>query len=162
MTLDQLDALSLALRHSPGCAGDCERCGPSRYEILPYLGAATGERQGEMFAIDTDQDIDFLRRVIHVRRQVKIIRGKQAFAPLKNDKVHDVPLTEDAVVMLSEYMRVWPPELVTLPWIMASGELATFRLLLSRGAGLPMHRKLVNDRWKAALKRVGIPATGTT
>jgi integrase len=157
LTLGQLDALSLALRHSPGCAKDCENCGPSRYEILPYLGAATGERQGEMFAIDTDQDIDFLRRVIHVRRQVKIIRGKQVFAPLKNDKIHDVPLTEDVVVMLSEYMRNWPPEMVTLPWIKADGELVTFRLLLSRGPGLPMHRKLVNDRWKAALKRVGIP-----
>jgi hypothetical protein len=48
LMLDQLDALSLALRHSPGCAEDCETCGPSRYEILPYLGAATGERQGEM------------------------------------------------------------------------------------------------------------------
>ena len=114
LMLDQLDALSLALRHSPGCAEDCETCGPSRYEILPYLGAATGERQGEMFAIDTDQDIDFLRRVIHVRRQVKIIRGKQVFAPLKNDKIHHVPLTDDVVVMLSEYMRTWPPDMVTL------------------------------------------------
>jgi hypothetical protein len=26
-----------------------------------------------------------------VRRQVKIIRGKQVFAPIKNDKTHDVP-----------------------------------------------------------------------
>ncbi|HLX47820.1 MAG TPA: tyrosine-type recombinase/integrase [Streptosporangiaceae bacterium] len=156
LTLDQLDALSLALRHSRGCAEDCDRCAPSRYEILPYLGAATGARQGEMFAIDTERDIDFLRRIIHVRRQVKIIRGKQVFAPLKNDKIHDVPLTDDAAVMLSEYMRNWPPELVTLPWIKANGELVTFRLLLSRGAGLPMHRKMVNDRWKAALKRVGI------
>ena len=46
-------------------------CGPSRYDILPYLGAATGERQGEMFAIDAENDIDFLRRVLRVRRQVK-------------------------------------------------------------------------------------------
>jgi site-specific recombinase XerD len=34
----------------------------------------------------------------------------------------------------------------------------TFTLLLSRGAGLPMHRKPVNDRWKAALKQARIPA----
>ncbi len=156
LTLGELDALSLALRHRPGCPADCDRCKPSRYEILPYLGAATGQRQGEMFAIDTEKDIDFLRRVLHVRRQVKIIRGKQVFAPLKNDKTHDVPLTDAAVVMLSEYIRAWPPERVTLPWAKADGDRATFTLLLSRGPGLAMHRKPVNDRWRAALKRAGI------
>jgi hypothetical protein len=66
--------------------------------------------------------------VIHVRRQVKIIRGKQVLAPLKNDKVHDVPLTDDAVVMLLQYIRTWLREMITLPWIKASCELATFRL----------------------------------
>lgn len=158
LTLGELDALSLALRHMPGCTKDCDRCDPSRYDILPYLGAATGERQGEMFAIDADKDVDFLRRVLHVRRQVKIIRGKQVFAPLKNDKVHSVPLTDDAAVLLSEYIRQYPPEPVTLPWIKADGEPMTFTLLLSRGPGLAMHRKMVNDRWKSALKRAGIPA----
>jgi integrase len=157
LTLAEVGALSQALRHAPGCARDCRDCGPSRYEILPWLGAATGERQGEMFAIDADRDIDFLRRTLHVRRQVKIIRGKQVFAPLKNDKVHDVPLSDDAVVMLSEYIRAWPPEKVTLPWATADGEPRTHHLLLSRGPGLAMHRKMVNDRWHAALRRAGIP-----
>jgi integrase len=118
----------------------------------------TGARQGELFAIDTEQDIDFLRKVVHVRRQVKIIRGRQVFAPLKNDKIHDVPLTDDDLVMLSEYIRAWPPGKVTLPWVKAGGELVTFTLLLSRAPGLAMHRKMVNDRWKAALKRAGSPA----
>jgi len=156
LTLDQLDALSLALRHMPGCPESCDRCGPSRYDVLPYLGAATGERQGEMFVIDASKDVDFLRRVLHVRRQVKIIRGKQVFAPLKNDKVHDVPLTDAAVVTLSEYIRLYPPEKVALPWIKADRDPETFTLLLSRGPGPPMHRKRVNDRWRAALNRAGI------
>lgn len=158
LTLAELDALSLALRHAPGCKEDCGTCASSRYEILPYLGATAGARQGEMFAVDAEQDIDFLRKVLHVRRQVKIIRGKQVFAPIKNDKAHDVPLTDDDVVMLSEYIRAYPPEKVTLPWVKADGEPVTFTLLLSRGPGLAMHRKPVNDRWRAALKRAGIPA----
>jgi integrase len=157
LTLADVDALSLALRHMPGCAEDCDRCGPSRCEVLPYLGAATGERQGELFAIDTERDIDFLRRVLHVRRQVKIIHGRQVFAPLKNNKTHDVPLTDDAVVMLSEYIRAYPPEAVTLPWVKTDGDPVTFTLLLSRAPGMAMHRKMVNDRWRAALKRAGIP-----
>jgi hypothetical protein len=39
---------------------------------------------------------------------VKIIRGKQVFAPLKNDKVHDIPLTDNATLKLSEYIRQSP------------------------------------------------------
>jgi integrase len=66
-------------------------------------------------------------------------------------------MTDDASVMLSEYIRIYAPEKVTLPWARADGELVTFRLLLSRGPGLAMHRKMVNDRWKAALKRAGLP-----
>jgi integrase len=158
LTLPELEALSLALRHMPGCKDGCDQCGPSRYEVLPYLGAATGERQGEMFAIDADKDIDFLRKTLHVRRQVKIIHGKQVFAPIKNDKVHSVPLTDEDCVMLSEYIRAYPPEKVTLPWVRAGGGPVTFTLLLSRGPGLPMHRKMVNGRWKAALRRAGIAA----
>lgn len=42
LTLAELDALSLALRHLTGCKPDCGECGPSRYDILPYLGAVTG------------------------------------------------------------------------------------------------------------------------
>jgi hypothetical protein len=94
---DHGTSVPFALRHSPGCAENCDRCTLSRYEILPYLGAATGARQGEMFAIDSERDIDFLRRVIHIRRQVKIIRGKQVFASPKNDKVHDVLLMTPSV-----------------------------------------------------------------
>ena len=156
LRLDELDALSLALRHMPGCPDGCDGCRPSRYEVLPYLGAATGERQGEIFAIDAEKDVDFLRRLLHVRLQVKIIRGRQVFAPVKNDKVHDVPLTDAAVVMLAEYIRAYPPERVTLPWAAADGEPVTCTLLLSRAPGLPMHRKPVNDRWRGALKRAGI------
>jgi integrase len=157
LTLAELDALSLALRHESGCPADCKDCGPSRYEILPYLGAATGERQGEMFALDAEQDIDWLRRVLHVRRQLKVIRGREVFAPIKNDKAHDVPLTDDDVVMLSEYIKAYPPQKVTLPWVKADGEPRTHVLLLSRAAGRPMHHKHVNRRWHAALRRAGIP-----
>jgi integrase len=157
LTLEEVDALSLGLRHVATCKADCEKCGPSRLEVLPYLGAATGERQGELFAIDAEQDIDFLRKVLHVRRQVKTIRGKQVFAPLKNDKVHDVPLTNDTVVMLSEYMREYPPQKVTLPWVKADGEPRAHMLLLSRGPGLPMHHRSVDRRWHTALRRAGIP-----
>lgn len=157
LTLAELDTLSAALRHMPGCEPGCGACGPSRYEILPFLGAATGMRQGEMFGIDAEKDIDYLRRVVHVRRQVKIIHGRQVFAPVKNGKAHDVPLTGDAALMLSQYVTRFPPRKVTLPWVSADGDPVTYTLLLTRAAGKAMHRELVNDRLKSALRRAGLP-----
>lgn len=157
LTLDEVEALSRALRHRPGCKTKCEKCGPSRYEILPKLGAATAMRQGEMLAIDVHKDLDFLRRVVHIRRQLKTIHGTSVFAPLKNDKIHDVPMTDTTAIMLAEYIRSYPPESVTLPWKARDGEPVTFTLLLSGGPGLPMEKNVVNYRWRGALKRAGIP-----
>lgn len=160
LTLNQVEALTEALRHTKDCSEDCDNCGADRYEVIPQLGAGTGMRQGEMFAIDAETDIDFLRRIIHVRRQVKIIRGKQVFAPIKNDKTHDVPITELLCTLLARYMQVFPPVKVTLPWKEADGknpEFKTFTVLLSRPGGKAMHRKMANDRWKIALRRAEIP-----
>ena len=160
LTLDQVEELTEALRHTKDCSEDCDNCDADRYEVIPQLGAGTGMRQGEMFAIDAETDIDFLHRIIHVRRQVKIIRGKQVFAPIKNDKIHDVPITELLCTLLARHMQVFPPVKVTLPWKEADGknpEFKTFTLLLSRSGGKAMHRKMANDRWKMALRRAGIP-----
>jgi integrase len=65
-TLAQVDAMAAAL--------------PARYAVLPYLGAGAGARQGEMFGLAVD-DIDILRKVIHVRRQVRLIGDVPCFAP---------------------------------------------------------------------------------
>lgn len=157
LTLDEVELLAQEIRHMPACKPGCDRCRPSRYDILPELGAATGMRQGELLALDVDKDLDFLRKTIHVRRTVKYIRGERVFAPLKNDKFHDVPMTDDTAVLLSEYIRAWPPERVSLPWAKRDGDPATFRLLLRGKPGQPMSPSAVNGRWKGALRRAGLP-----
>lgn len=161
LTPRQVEALAEALRHERRCPPDCTACGPSRYGIIPWLGAGTGMRQGEMFALDARTDIDFLRRVIHVRREVKIIGTALLFAPLKNDKIHDVPVTEDLCSRLARYMQLFPPEQVTLPWKTADPaakgyRLASFTLLLTRPGPRAMHRQIANDNWHVALDRAGI------
>ena len=45
---------------------------PERYRALADLGAGLGLRQGEAFGLAAE-DIDWLRRVVHVRRQVRIV-----------------------------------------------------------------------------------------
>lgn len=157
-TMAQIDALTWALRHAARCREDCARCQPNRFDILPGLGMNTGMRQGELFGLAVS-DIDFLRRVITVRRQVKLIDGVQAFAEIKNDKVHQVPVTGLLCTLIARYMQIFPPVAVTLP-LEEDGELkdntATHTLLLTRPGELAMHREGVNGRWKSGLKRAGI------
>jgi integrase len=58
---------------------------PDRYQILVVLAVGCGLRQGEAFGLGVE-DVDFLRGIIHVRRQVKLIHSRQVFAPPKGGK----------------------------------------------------------------------------
>lgn len=133
---------------------------PKRYRVIPYLGVGSGQRQGEMFGLALDEgdpDVDFLRRVIHVRRQVRLIGDKPVFAPLKNGKTHDVPLSDSLAPILAEHIRRVSPVAVTLPWKTLDGKAVTHMLLLTREDGRPMNRTRFNEsQWHPALKAAGI------
>lgn len=136
---------------------------PARYSVLPYLGAGTGMRQGEMFGLAVPE-IDFLRKVVHVRRQVRIVGSTPCFAPVKNDKQHDVPLSGSLGPVLAEHIRKYPPLPVTLPWKEPGGRPVTFTLLVTRPGGNAVHRTAFNrDCWHTAQVTAGIveaPARG--
>lgn len=133
---------------------------PKRFRLIPYLGSGSGQRQGEMFGLaldDGDPDVDFLGRVIHVRRQVKLIGDKPVFAPLKNGKTHDVPLSNSLAPILAEHVRQFPPVAVTLPWRTLDGKPVTHTLLLTRPDGRPMNRRRFDEsQWRPALRAAGI------
>jgi integrase len=78
-------------------------------------------RQGEMLGLAVEH-ADFLRRVVHVRRQVRITGGKLCYAPVKNDKGHDVPLADSLALRLSAHIAAHPPRRVTLPWRSPDGQ----------------------------------------
>jgi integrase len=109
-----------------------------RYAVLPYLGAGTGMRQAEMFGL-ADDDIEFKARrpVIHVRRQVRIVRGTPCFAPFKNRKEHDVPLAASLAPILAGHIQRYPPAPVMPPWKEPDGDPVTFRLIVTRPDGRP-------------------------
>ena len=88
---------------------------PDRYQILVVLAAGCGLRQGEAFGLGVD-DVDFLRGVIHVRRQVKLVHARQVFAPPKGGKERDVPLPEMVALELAAHLQAFPAVKVTLPW----------------------------------------------
>jgi integrase len=88
---------------------------PERFAVMTDCGAGLGLRQGEIFGLGPDE-IDFLRRVVHVRRQVKRLGGRVWFAPPKGGREHDVPLAAAVSLALAAQIAAHPPQPVTLLW----------------------------------------------
>jgi len=131
---------------------------PDRYRVLADLGAGLGLRQGEMFGLAVD-DVDFLRGVVHVRRQVKLLDDKPHFALPKGGRQRDIPLPEQVALRLAAHLQAWPAVAVTLPWSPV-GKPERHRLLCSTRERTALNRTYVNRHvWKPALKQAGAPAT---
>jgi integrase len=131
---------------------------PARYAALVDLGAGLGLRQGEAFGLAAE-DIDWLRRVVHVRRQVRIIGSTMTFAPPKGGKERDIPLADSVALRLSAHIAACPPAPVTLPWKVPDGKPVTVALVLSTPQGAALHRSNFNmGAWQPALRAAGVPA----
>jgi integrase len=122
-------------------------------------GPGLGLRQGEIFGLAV-ADIDWLRRVVHVRRQVKILGARQIFAPPKRGRERDVPLPESVGLRLAAHLKAWPACEVTLPWQSVSGKPSTARLIFTTRERTAVNRNYMNTHvWKPALRASGVPAT---
>ena len=132
---------------------------PARHRALADLGAGLGLRQGEAFGLAVD-DVDFLHRVVHVRRQVRILGTRMTFAPPKGGKERDIPLPESVALRLSAHIAAYPPVPVTLPWKTSGGRPTTARLLFTDPGGAALHRSSFNaTAWQPALRGAGLPCT---
>ncbi len=129
---------------------------PPRYRAMATLAAGCGLRQGEVFGLAVE-DVDFLRGVVHVRRQVKLLGGRQFFAPPKGRKVRDIPLPESVALELAAHLQAWPAVTIDLPWEDASGAPRSAELLLSTRETTALQRNYVNAKvWKPALAAAGV------
>ena len=134
---------------------------PEWLAAVPYLGAAIGARQGELFAL-AKPDLDFLRRTVRVEAQIKVVGGRQVFAPLKNRKPRDIPLAGRVLPIVAEHMRRLPPVEITLPWHdlkdpARHGKPITRALIFTRPGGLQLEREAANRPWRAAWAKAGHP-----
>lgn len=80
---------------------------PARYQAVPLVAAGCGMRQGEVFGLRV-QDVDFLRRRVLVRQQVKIVNSRPLIAPPKGGKTREVPLPDAVAEAISEQIRLYP------------------------------------------------------
>jgi integrase len=117
-----------------------------RYRGTAVVASGCGLRQGEVFGLRV-ADVDFLRRVLHVRQQAKHVTGQGVvIAPPKGRRTRIVPLPDTVAAVLSEHLRAYP----------AAGD----DLVFTNSTGGPINRGSYNTRvWKPALRAAGIAAT---
>jgi integrase len=134
----------------------CRAALPARYRVAVDLGTGCGLRQGEMFAIGPGE-VDDVRRVLHVVRQVKIVAGRLVFAPPKGGKIREVPLPDSVARRIDAHAQEYPPADVTLPWITPDGEAVTVTAYLANDGGEAISRTRFNESaWKPAIRAAGI------
>jgi integrase len=116
---------------------------PTEWRAVPVVGAGTGLRQGEIFGLHID-DVDFLRRRVLVRHQVKPVGTELVLAPPKGRKTREVPLPDVVAVAVSEHLR-------NVPHVEG--------LVFHRDGERIDARSFYNMQvWKRALRAAGLPA----
>ena len=129
---------------------------PAPLAATTAAAAGLGLRQGEVFGLAVD-DVDFLRKVVHVRRQVRIVGNTLVFSPPKTGKSRDVPLPGSVALALAAHLVRYPARTVRLAWVQPSGKATRAVLLFSSETGA-LDRNSFNGAWRAARERAGIPA----
>lgn len=118
---------------------------PERYRAVPAVAVGAGLRQGEVFGLRVS-DVDFLRRELHVRQQVKLVGGRVVIAPPKGGKRRTVPLADSVVGALADHLRRYP----------AGDDGLVFTTRERR----PIARTYYNPSiWKPALEAAGVEPT---
>lgn len=129
---------------------------PVRWRAMADAGSGAGLRQGEVFGLSPD-DVDWLRKIIHVRRQVKLVGGRRVFAPPKGGRDRDVPLAGELALALSAHLAEHPASTVTLPWDKPGGRDVPAALMFTAADGGAIWRNDWNRYiWHPALRAVGV------
>jgi integrase len=128
----------------------------ARFQVLVPIGARIGLRQGEAFGLG-QPDVDFLRGIVRVERQVKVVDRQLVFAPPKGGRTRTVKLFPGARDALAVHLAAHPATEVTLPWEKPGGKLVTVPLIVTTSRGNAVHYRDFNRRiWHKALGAAGL------
>jgi integrase len=123
---------------SPEEVGQVLRAATADFAPFVALCAFAGLRLGETAAVQVN-DIDFLRRKLHVQRQVQRANGGLIeLTPPKHGSERAVFLPDELLQLLSTHVAI--------------GTYGDEGWLFTGGAGLPPHQNTVGHRWRRALK----------
>ncbi|MDE0777161.1 MAG: site-specific integrase [Nocardioides sp.] len=111
-----------------------------RFRAFVSVCAFAGLRLGEAAALQVG-DVDFLRRTLHVRRQVQRAGGGSVEIRLpKYGSERSIPIPDHLVQVLAEHVALG----LVGEWLFADAE------------DVPPHQNTVGYRWRATLKRAGL------
>lgn len=129
---------------------------PARYQAMADAESGLGLRQGEIIGLPLD-GLDFLRRYVRVRLQVRVIGMTLVFAPPKGGRERDVPLPGPVGLALAAHLEQFPARAVTLPWREPGGKPRTETLVFTSSSGA-LHRNGFNSYvWRPARRKAGVP-----
>jgi integrase len=129
---------------------------PDEFRAMPVLGAGCGLRQGELFGLTLDA-IDFLRRLVHVRQQLRLVENRVVLAPPKGGREREVPLPDIVALAVAEHVRRFGTAKVMLPWREPGGEERSVELLFTNRDHGPLTRAyFTHNAWKPALGGAGL------
>jgi len=113
---------------------------PPRYRALGIVAVGTGMRQGELFGLQV-RDVDFLRRVVRVERQVQ----PSGVGPLKNRAAYrSIPVGATVIDALAAHLAAYPSD----------------GFVFRTAAGEPLHRHRMKVPWDMARREAGLPDAG--
>jgi integrase len=122
-------------------------------------GCGLGLRQAELFGLALEE-IDWLRRVVHVRWQVKLVGARLCYAAPKSKAERTAPLAAQTSEALAAHLARFPAAAVTLPWhepgARRHGRPHTARLVFT-AAGEALNRNTFNSHvWRPAREAAGL------
>lgn len=121
---------------------------PPRFRALVVVGAGTGLRQGELFGLQV-ADVDFLRGMLRVERQVQTRRGGGGVVgpPKNRNSYRTVPLGRSVVGSIAAHLAAYP----------AAGTDHVF----TNDRGELLHRQAFNQAvWARARRKAGLAEVG--
>lgn len=130
------------------------------YRALPYVAAGAGLRQGEIWGLELEH-VDWLRREIHVRQQLKSVPGRRPYlaAPKTQTSVRTVELPDTVAEELAAHVAAFPPVPVEIDdeTDPRRPRRRKAKLLFLNAHGKPIHRGSFSDPWCGAVRRAGLP-----
>lgn len=129
---------------------------PDEFLAVPVLGAGCGLRQGEIFGLSLDA-VDFLRRVVHVRQQLRLVEIQVVLAPPKGGREREVPLPDVVARAGAKHAQRFGTAPVGLPWREPGGEMRSVELMFTNRDRGPLTRAyFTHNAWKPALQGAGL------
>ncbi|MCZ4278603.1 tyrosine-type recombinase/integrase [Rhodococcoides yunnanense] len=127
----------------PSQVGELIRSADDDFRAFVALAAFAGLRLGEAAALQI-HDVDFLRREIHVRRQVQRANGGtvEIRAP-KYGSERTIPAPDGLLQIVAEHVRLWLPSTDPVAWLFPGEQ------------GHPWHQNSVGYRWRKAKQSAG-------